>query len=255
MPTPKFESPTSQFKPGAKAAAKQPPSAAPVDDVVVIDPDSLPDLEENAGDLDMKRVPLAEQVDLEEEVLEKNTGGELKKAYCPRCQFDLSQDYAFKPTPEELQSYALSLLPGVGVRFSKQYKLASGLELGFRTLSPLELEAISNQSTLDRANEMPHILWLQRLDMYRLVWQIYHIKAPGQDPIVCYPVGTNNAAHSTPEKTLLPESLDWFQKEIITNESLMRVIFGCLRDFNMRVANMEALAADPDFYQGIAASA
>lgn len=251
MPAPQFKSPTAAFSQPTSQGPSPPYADQPADNVEIVDVNSLEDMPPE--ELAVNRVPLKEQVGGEEPAAPAASGATLETRQCPRCMLDLTQAYVYKPTAEELQDYALSLLPGT-VRYTKTYTLPSKMTISFRVLSPAEVTAIGWQAELDRGVEIPNAMWLYNIDLYRLVWQTYKITAPASGTVMEIPPTLNAAAKSTRTETLLPQTVDWFKQNIFANESLLRVVMGCLFDFNMRVANMEALARDPDFYNGIAAS-
>lgn len=247
MAAPQIKSPTAPYR-GTKPAVAVPDNVAPVN------PEDLPDAPTDILSEEqptMQRVPLTEVV--EDAAEEDKPVEQLAVTRCPRCEYDISLPYVNKPTEEDLQRYALALQPGIGVRFTKDYKLAGGLEVTFRTLSTRELQALGWQMELDSKTDIAQTTWLSRIDEYRLVWQICRI-AKGSPALVEFPAGHEAASDCTKESTNLPASLQWLKTEIITNETLLRLLLICLYDFNMRVANLETLARDPDFYNGIAAS-
>jgi len=229
-----------------------------IGEIVQLNPDELQPAHFEEGDASepiMKRMLLTDQLADEDRknVSVEDSGAGLKPEKCPRCDYELGIPYVIKPTPEDMQNFALSLQPGTGLRFTKTFTLPGNITVGLRNLSAKEFEILRCQMDLERTTDMTAALWFYHHDFYRLCWQLYLLKTP-TEAIIEFDSKSNLAEKSTPEKTLLPECADWL-RGLLANESLQKLLLGLLAEFNMTMANLEALSRTPDFYNGIATSA
>lgn len=206
----------------------------------------------------MRMVPLHEQLAQEEKTNDvvESTGAAPAPHECPRCGLPLDQPYVFTPTTDDTREFAATLIPGAGVRFLKSYTLPGGTVLKFRQLIPEEARAIQWQLNLDRQNDenMTISEWHDNGNLYLLAWHLYEI-APAKGTAIGWSPSLVAIGESTRENTTLPANVNWMFANMLTNESLQRLALQFLIEFRMLLANLEALARNPDFYRGIATSA
>ena len=168
---------------------------------------------------------------------------------CPHCGWNLAEPDALKIGSADKRRFIQCALGGIS--FEKVYDLVGGkLQVIFRELSPLEADKcyqavyyLRNQEKVVSPQE-----FIEMLTRYRLCLQLKLIR-------------TDETSHEFPTDlsgwdfeedasgTKLPAICDQVFKEVVKNESLLRMVSRCLGDFNRLLAKLEANAQNSDFWK------
>lgn len=188
---------------------------------------------------------------------EEDTAGLLAAAappFCPRCGWNMQQQFEVKPTDADKEDFVVSLLGEI--RFLKQYELFGGrMVVTFRTLFAEENKRIYRQLVLDQKSGKisTETEWFVQLMEYRLACSLASVTDRSGKILTAIPTLPDLPADQQPETAeetgLLPQLalLDAAFKQ----EGARRIVAGQLREFQRLVEALEAMAVEPSFWNGI----
>lgn len=176
--------------------------------------------------------------------------------HCPRCAIDLSREYENLPSDEDRRVFLVAVLSQD--RFRKQIPIMGGeLVITYRSLTAEESKMVLQQLSYDmRAGKINSEgdYW-NGLQNYRLAISVERITLRDGRVIAAVP-DTKDIPYDPPEdgklETMLVPMEAWFTKDILPQEPLRRVVGQQHRQFQRLVEALEAQAAEPSFWQGIA---
>lgn len=178
----------------------------------------------------------------------------LPVAYCPRCGWDLRMKFEATPTDRDKEDFLATLLGGT--RFKKKYELFGGrIVVTFRSLLAEENKLIYRQLVLDQQENRvaTEAEWFVQMMDYRLACSLETIADKNGKVIAMVP--TLDEMSFTPDKekplgTPLPQQLDLINKNL-AQEATRRLVGTHLRQFQRLVEGLEAMALEPNFWNGI----
>lgn len=182
--------------------------------------------------------------------------GSAAMAYCPHCGWDMAAEDIPDPEEEDRLTFLQSVLGQQS--FQKRYKLFGGaMVVGFRTLTSQEIDAVYKQVFQEREDGelKSDIEYWERINRYRLYLQIAFTQAG--DKLRELPDGLSK--ETSPHCTGVWKTADgvaplkaieqYLLHEILTTETLSRIIQNTCAQFNRLVAKMEAMIENPDFWK------
>lgn len=174
-------------------------------------------------------------------------------AFCPRCGWDMRLKFEVKPTDKDKEDFLVALLGGV--RFKKTYELFGGKMLvTFRSMLAEENKLLYRQLTLDQQQQKitTEAEWFVQMMDYRLACSLETIRDQNGKVVFDVPelAGTDFVAGSN--KTHLADQLALLNSSVLAQEVTRRLVGMHLRQFQRLVEALEAVAAEPSFWTGIA---
>jgi len=174
-------------------------------------------------------------------------------AFCPRCGWDMRLKFEVKPTDKDKEDFLVALLGGV--RFKKTYELFGGKMLvTFRSMLAEENKLLYRQLTLDQQQQKitTEAEWFVQMMDYRLACSLETIRDQTGKVVFDVPElpGTDFVAGSN--KTHLADQLALLNSSVLAQEVTRRLVGMHLRQFQRLVEALEAVAAEPSFWTGIA---
>jgi hypothetical protein len=174
--------------------------------------------------------------------------------FCPRCGWDMRQKFDIVPTDREKEDFLATLLGGV--RFKKKYELFGGrIVVTFRSLLAEENKLIYRQLVLDQQKNKvaTEAEWFVQMMDYRLACSLESVADKNGKVLMVIPLLEEMAFE--PEKdeplaTPLPKQLDLINKNM-AQEATRRLVGTHLRQFQRLVEALEAMALEPNFWNGI----
>ena len=178
---------------------------------------------------------------------------EVVDGLCARCGWPKSLEDSIEVTEPDKDVFLSSVLGGKA--FEKLYDLFGGrMQISCRTLAPHEVDLCWKQVHADFKNGLVQTPQDQadRLQRYRAALQVTSID--GDSPVTVpksmaewETLFVNDVADLDSGNTVI--QLVWKRfSQLLTNESLHRLIVGTVGDFNNLVAKLEASANSPDFW-------
>lgn len=174
--------------------------------------------------------------------------------FCPRCGWDLRQKFDVVPTMRDKEDFLATLLGGV--RFKKKYELFGGrLVVTFRSLLAEENKLIYRQLVLDQQKNKvaTEAEWFVQMMDYRLACSLESVADKNGKVISAIPTLDEMAFEpdkDEPLATSLPKQLDLINKTM-AQEATRRLVGTHLRQFQRLVEALEAMALEPNFWNGI----
>jgi hypothetical protein len=174
--------------------------------------------------------------------------------FCPRCGWDLRQKFDVVPTMRDKEDFLATLLGGV--RFKKKYELFGGrLVVTFRSLLADENKLIYRQLVLDQQKNKvaTEAEWFVQMMDYRLACSLESVADKNGKVISAIPTLDEMAFEpdkDEPLATSLPKQLDLINKTM-AQEATRRLVGTHLRQFQRLVEALEAMALEPNFWNGI----
>jgi hypothetical protein len=175
--------------------------------------------------------------------------------FCPRCGWDMRQQFEIVPTDKDKEDFLATLLGGQ--RFSKKYEIFGGkISVTFRSLLAEESKLIYRQLVLDQEEKRvaTEAEWFVQMMDYRLACSLESIaQADGKIVAVIPPLDSLQFVNDPdqPLATALPKQLDLLNKTV-AQEVTRRLVGTHLRQFQRLVEALEAMALEPSFWNGIA---
>lgn len=197
------------------------------------------------------------------EAPKNSTGAFDPIAVCPRCAWDLKTPAGPEPEYFDKLKFVTTML--ANKPFQKQYELFNGeLIVTFRSLRPREIDACYGHIVYDMNEGKIKFQGdiYEMVNRYRFYLQLVELRTKtGEGMSFEFPDGftpsTNPKATSFWE---LPEDLpenskgldiveEYITSEVLTTESLHRVVAATCRDFNRLVAQLEAMVDNANFWK------
>jgi hypothetical protein len=197
------------------------------------------------------------------ETPKNSTGAFDPIAVCPRCAWDLKTPVGPEPEYFDKLKFVTTML--ANKPFQKQYELFNGeLIVTFRSLRPKEIDACYSHIVYDMNEGKIKFQGdiYEMVNRYRFYLQLVELKTKtGEGMSFEFPDGFT--PRTNPKATAfweLPEDLpensqgldiveDYITTEVLTTESLHRVVAATCRDFNRLVAQLEAMVDNANFWK------
>jgi len=238
-----------------------PPEPVPIES---LSPAKLAEMQEAISAFSKPPEPVAApEVPKQSEPPENNTGAFDPIAVCPRCAWDLKTPVGPEPEYFDKLKFVTTML--ANKPFQKQYELFNGeLLVTFRSLRPKEIDACYSHIIYDMNEGKIKFQGdiYEMVNRYRFYLQLVELRTKtGEGMSFEFPEGftprTNPKATSFWE---LPENLpenskgldiveEYVTTEVLTTESLHRVVGATCRDFNRLVAQLEAMVDNANFWK------
>lgn len=174
--------------------------------------------------------------------------------FCPRCGWDMRQKFDVVPSMRDKEDFLATLLGGV--RFKKKYELFGGrLVVTFRSLLAEENKLIYRQLVLDQQKNKvaTEAEWFVQMMDYRLACSLESVADKNGKVISSIPTLDEMAFEADKDEPLatpLPKQLDLINKTM-AQEATRRLVGTHLRQFQRLVEALEAMALEPNFWNGI----
>jgi hypothetical protein len=173
--------------------------------------------------------------------------------FCPRCGWDMRQQFETHPTDRDKEDFLATLLGGQ--RFTKTYELFGGkIIIRFRSLLADENKLIYRQLVLDQQENRvaTEAEWFAQMMDYRLACALDTItQKDGKVVAVIPPLDELKVdPGDNPLATALPKQLDLLN-QTVAQEVTRRLVGTHLRQFQRLVEALEAMALEPSFWNGI----
>ena len=175
-------------------------------------------------------------------------------SFCPRCGWNLNQKFEIIPTRRDKEDFLATLLGGA--RFKKKYELFGGkFIVTFRSMYAEENKLLYRQLVLDQKTNLvaTEAEWFTQMMDYRLACSLETIATSEGKVISAIPEleeFTPTANLTEPLSTPLPAQLQLINKTL-AQETTRRIVGLHLRQFQRLVEALEAMALEPDFWNGI----
>jgi hypothetical protein len=238
-----------------------PPEPVPIES---LSPAKLAEMQEAISAFSKPPEPVAAQeVPKQSEPPENNTGAFDPIAVCPRCAWDLKTPVGPEPEYFDKLKFVTTML--ANKPFQKQYELFNGeLLVTFRSLRPKEIDACYGHIIYDMNEGKIKFQGdiYEMVNRYRFYLQLVELRTKtGEGMSFEFPEGFT--PHTNPKATSfweLPENLpenskgldiveEYVTTEVLTTESLHRVVGATCRDFNRLVAQLEAMVDNANFWK------
>lgn len=175
-------------------------------------------------------------------------------AYCPRCGWDMRQKFDIVPTDRDKEDFIATLLGAS--RFKKKYEMFGGkVVVTFRSLLAEENKLIYRQLVLDQQiNKVAtEAEWFTQMMDYRLACSLETIADKKGKVIASIPLLEEMSWENTKDEPLatpLPKQLELVNKHL-AQEATRRLVGTHLRQFQRLLEGLEAMALEPNFWNGI----
>jgi len=178
----------------------------------------------------------------------------VKEVFCPRCRWDMRQQYDVSPTNADKESFIACVLGGT--RMQKFYSLMAGkYEVKFRSLLAEENKQIHRQLLLDQKNDefFGDTEWFLRFFEYRMACSVETILAD-KKVIAIVPELNEIADIELPNKTdnkdnsPLERMRDYVVGDLLKMEITRRLVSDKFREFQRLYEALEAMALEPNFW-------
>lgn len=175
-------------------------------------------------------------------------------AFCPRCDWDMRQNYEVKIDDVDKENFLATILGGT--RFKKEYSILKGrYQIVFRSLLAEENKKIHRQLVLDRNDNQifSDTEWFLKFFEYRLACAIDTVLVDGK-PIAVVPTLDDLTAEKLPVKTddpTLPGLVrlhNYVISEVFSAEITRRLVGKHFREFQRLYEALEAMALEPNFW-------
>jgi hypothetical protein len=175
-------------------------------------------------------------------------------AFCPRCDWDMRQDYEVKINDIDKENFLATILGGT--RFKKEYKILNGrYQIVFRSLLADENKRIHRQLVNDKNNNefFSDTEWFLKFFEYRLACSIDTIVVD-KTPTAVVPTLEELGVEKLPTKTddpALPPLIrlhNYVVKELLGAEITRRLVGKHFREFQRLYEALEAMALEPNFW-------
>lgn len=175
-------------------------------------------------------------------------------AFCPRCEWDLRQQYETEITPEDKENFLATILGGT--RYKKDYSMLNGkYTVIFRTLLSEENKLIHRQLMLERkAGEfLSDTEWFLKFFEYRLACSVDSVIVKGEvtavvptlDELGSQPLPVKNDDPTLPPLMRLHA---YVLKDVFSAEITRRIVGKHFREFQRMYEALEAMALEPSFW-------
>jgi hypothetical protein len=252
-----IEEQAQKMAPDVAEVYKQLETAEPmiVDDRAAAEKQPEPRSEEDTSPSRQKNDAVKEEEEKENtNELPQTTTDPAAVSFCPRCGWDLRQKFEVVPTDRDKEDFLATLLGGT--RFKKKYELFGGrIVVTFRSLLAEENKLIYRQLVLDQQENRvaTEAEWFVQMMDYRLACSLETITDKAGKVISAIPTLDEMPLPPNPEKplaTTLPQQLALINKNL-AQEATRRLVGTHLRQFQRLVESLEAMALEPNFWNGI----
>ncbi len=173
---------------------------------------------------------------------------------CPHCGWDTHIKETADISEEDRQSFYMSILGGG--RFYKDVNiLGQAVTVRLRTITTAEADMALQQTSYDfRDGLIPDQGEFYRVySNYRLALSIERVSTPAKitDIPVIADIEWDKPEIGEPAQTPIPVLENWLHDNVLTSESLRRIIGMEHQRFQRIVEKLEARVHDPDFWEGI----
>ena len=175
--------------------------------------------------------------------------------FCPRCGWDMQQEYDTTVTDKDKEDFLATILGGG--RFKRDYEIAGGkMSVRLRSMLADENFLVQRQLLLDQSDGqiLSEAEWFLRMFEYRMACSLEAVYDGNKKPIVIIPELSDIKFERPPDKlnqTALPAARDFVHSKALAHEVTRRLISTHLRKFQRLVEAMEAMALEPSFWNGI----
>jgi hypothetical protein len=180
-------------------------------------------------------------------VTETQAGADGERTHCQHCGWDLSKSDEAVITPEDKRVFTAAFIGGN--RFVKTYKLLNGaLLVTFRGLTTKETNLIIHQLFLDGksgAVSSPMEVF-RKAQEYQLAVSLQAIHS--NDNAIDLPTIDKHELDQDEHSTGLPEILDYVYSEVVTQESLRKVLLGLYAKFDNTLSKLEVMSEQEGFW-------
>jgi hypothetical protein len=183
-----------------------------------------------------------------------NVAQPVQVAFCPRCNWDLRQEFNVEVTEADKEAFVAITLGGE--RFKKTYTILNGkYAVRFRSLQAEENTAIHHQLLLDQRKEefLSDTEWFLRMFEYRMACSV-EVVAVNDKPIGLVPELDDVPAaelpskHDDKEKPALIRLRNYVVVELLKSEVTRRLVGSQFRQFQRLCETLEAMALEPNFW-------
>lgn len=185
-----------------------------------------------------------------------DAGLDSRPTMCPRCLWNISDEFKMEISTRDRQAFMASLLGGD--RFTKEFAVGGGTyRFGLRTMSTAEADLVYKQLNCDaRAGLLNGDAdYFLKMEAYRTCCMLEYIADQRGDRIIdlppLYEITWEGDDTGLVTHTRLKDILEWVNENAIKNESLRRIVSQQYRQFQRLVEALEAQAAEPNFWSGI----
>lgn len=176
-----------------------------------------------------------------------------QRAYCPCCNWDLSQEYhTVEKDPDDARNFLLYVLGGPS--FKKEFTLWNGLcTVTFQTIGNAEEELFSEQYGIDYAENKMNISSLvqHNFNKYHLALSLYSIKFHGAKQDTEIPSIWSPMFDPVEGKSRLRQFMEKWYNVHIKSFELQKMLFDLLMDFNHYVDSLSKELYRKDFWTGV----
>ena len=178
-------------------------------------------------------------------------------AFCPRCSWNMQNEFNVQITDEDKENFVAITLGGE--RFKKTFSILNGkFKVQFRSLLAEENAQIHHQLLLDQKNDPSQFLsdteWFLRLFEYRLGCSIATVTADGKQIALVPELDEITEKTELPNKTDNPEKpaiqrlRNYVVVQILKSEVVRRLVSNEFREFQRLCEALEAMAVEPNFW-------
>jgi hypothetical protein len=173
---------------------------------------------------------------------------------CPHCGWDLSRDKDIVPSQEDKIGWLICMEGNK--RFTKQYSLLGGtVSVIFRVLTSKESDLAWRQTAIDakRSPMAGQDEYWRNLMTYRMVMAIEKVTSRSGGPVENPPIHEWDIPSDCVQSgdTRLPTYLTAITDDLLSLDSMRRVIGNAFHEFGLLVEKLEVLSSDDSFWQGI----
>ena len=175
--------------------------------------------------------------------------------FCPRCGWDMRQQYDVETTDRDKEDFLATLLGGE--RFRRDYEIAGGrMRIRLRSMLADENFLVQRQLLLDQnAGEiLSEAEWFLRMAEYRMACSLEAIFDASGKVIFANPEIQDvpfTPPEDKPTQTVLAAVRHTINTKPLSAEVTRRLVSMHLRKFQRLVEALEAMALEPSFWEGI----
>jgi hypothetical protein len=175
--------------------------------------------------------------------------------FCPRCGWDMQQEYDTNVTDKDKEDFLTTLLGGG--RFKRDYELAGGkFVIRLRSMLADENFLVQRQLLLDQNDGLilSEAEWFLRMLEYRMACSLEAVYDGNKKPLVIIPELSEikfEPVKDKPNQTALPAAREFVHSKALAHEVTRRLAATHLRKFQRLVEALEAMTLEPSFWNGI----
>jgi len=216
---------------------------------------------ETAAQAEKQQQPAAQQVSAQKEPPKESEAPAVKllpepvkEVFCPRCNWDMRQQYSVTPTEADKEIFIASVLGGG--RMQKSYELMGGkYEIKFRGLLAEENKQIHRQLLVEQKRDefQSDTEWFLRFFEYRLACSV-EVVVVNEKILALVPELSEVAENELPYKgdnkdfTPLERLRNYVVCDLLKTEVTRRLVSDRFREFQRLYEALEAMALEPNFW-------